>query len=239
MNASNRAIATALVTAFVMGNNSTLAGGLDNLSGLSQTEFLQLSKDLSAASSSKSVEPATPLGMTGFDISTSTAATKVYNTAAWAAVSGSHSDNLVQTKVSVSKGLSSRLDVGGFVSRVSSADATAAGAHAKYALVEGNAILPAVAVRGSYSRMQGASQMALSNTGLDLMISKGFLGLTPYAGMGTVYSNASATGKSDESFNQTKSFVGVSWNVLLLNLSAEYDRTGKSTSLGMKAGMRF
>jgi hypothetical protein len=57
--------------------------------------------------------------------------------------------------------------------------------------------------------------------------------------VGTVYSNAKATGKSDESFTQGKSFVGVSWNVLLLNLSAEYDRTGKNASVGLKAGVRF
>ncbi len=47
------------------------------------------------------------------------------------------------------------------------------------------------------------------------------------------------TGKSDESFTQSKSFVGVSWNVLLVNLSAEYDRTGKNASVGLKAGVRF
>jgi hypothetical protein len=44
---------------------------------------------------------------------------------------------------------------------------------------------------------------------------------------------------SDESFTQSKSFVGVSWNVLLVNLSAEYDRTGKNASVGLKAGVRF
>ena len=38
---------------------------------------------------------------------------------------------------------------------------------------------------------------------------------------------------------QTKSFVGVSWNILLVNLSAEYDRTGKNSSVGVKAGVRF
>jgi hypothetical protein len=57
--------------------------------------------------------------------------------------------------------------------------------------------------------------------------------------VGTVYSSATATGKSDESFTQSKAFAGVSWNILLLNLSAEYDRTGKNSTVGVKAGLRF
>jgi hypothetical protein len=87
--------------------------------------------------------------------------------------------------------------------------------------------------------MGGVSGMKLNNTGLDVLISKGFVGFTPYVGVGTVYSSAKATAKSDESFTQSKSFVGVSWNVLLVNLSAEYDRTGKNASVGLKAGVRF
>jgi hypothetical protein len=57
--------------------------------------------------------------------------------------------------------------------------------------------------------------------------------------VGTVHTSAKATGKTDESFTQSKSFVGVSWNILLLNLSAEYDRTGKNSTMGLKAGVRF
>jgi hypothetical protein len=145
----------------------------------------------------------------------------------------------MQTKLSVSKGLSGGWDVGGFMSNVSSTNVSVAGVHVKYALLEGNAITPAIAIRGSHSRMSGVSGMQLNNTGIDLLISKGFVGVTPYIGVGTVYSSVSATGKSDESFTQSKSFAGVSWNILLLNLSAEYDRTGKNSTVGVKAGLRF
>jgi hypothetical protein len=81
--------------------------------------------------------------------------------------------------------------------------------------------------------------MELNNTGADVLISKGFIGFTPYAGVGTVYSSAKATGQNDVCFTQTKSFAGVSWNILLINLSAEYDRTGKNSTVGVKAGLRF
>jgi hypothetical protein len=215
------------------------AGDLTNFSSLSQTEFLALSKDLAAVTSTKAIEPAAPLGISGFDVSASTSMTRIQDGATWAKASGDSATHLIQTKLSISKGLSGGWDVGGFVSKVPSTNVSVAGLHVKYALLEGNAITPAIAVRASHSRMGGVSGMALNNTGLDVLISKGFVGFTPYLGLGTVYSNAQATGKSDESFTQGKSFVGVSWNVLLVNLSAEYDRTGKNSTVGLKAGVRF
>jgi hypothetical protein len=215
------------------------AADLTSFNALSQTEFLALSKDLAASTSTKAMEPAAPLGISGFDVSGSVALTNTQAGGAWSKVSGDSMDQLTQTKLSVSKGLSGGWDVGGFVSKVSSTNVSATGVHVKYALLEGNAITPAIALRGSHSRMGGVSGMTLNNTGLDLLISKGFVGFTPYVGLGTVYSMAKATGKSDESFSQAKSFVGVSWNILLVNLSAEYDRTGKNSSVGFKAGVRF
>lgn len=215
------------------------AADLTSFNALNQTEFLALSKDLASATSAKAIEPASPLGISGFDISGSASLTNTQAGAAWNKVSGDSMNQLIQTKLSVSKGLPGGWDVGGFVSKVSSTNVSVTGVHVKYALLEGNAITPAIAVRGSHSRMGGVSGMALNNTGLDVLISKGFVGFTPYAGVGTVYTNATATGKSDESFSQAKSFVGVSWNILLVNLSAEYDRTGKNASVGIKAGVRF
>lgn len=220
-------------------SNSAMAGDVSISSAISQTEFLALSKDLAAVTSTKSIEPAAPLGITGFDVSASSSITKIQDSAAWTKASGDSKTNLMQTKLSVSKGLSGGWDVGGFMSKVQATNVSVAGVHVKYALLEGNAITPAIAIRGSHSRMSGVSGMQLNNTGLDLLISKGFVGFTPYVGVGTVYSNAKGTGQNDVSFTQSKTFAGVSWNVLLLNLSAEYDRTGKNSTVGLKAGLRF
>jgi hypothetical protein len=220
-------------------SNKTAAADLANFKDISQNEFLALSKDLAAVTSTKALEPAAPLGIKGFDVSASSSITKIQDSATWAKASGDGKTNLIQTKLSVSKGLSGGWDVGGFMSNVVSTNVSVAGVHVKFALLEGNAITPAIAIRGSHSRMSGVPGMQLNNTGLDLLISKGFVGFTPYAGVGTVYSSATATGKSDESFTQSKAFAGVSWNILLLNLSAEYDRTGKNSTVGVKAGLRF
>lgn len=240
MKIAQRFLSTTLTIAASMACTAQAnAADLTSFNALTQTEFLALSKDLAATTSTKAIEPASPLGITGFDISGSASLTSTQAGGAWSKVSGENMDHLTQTKLSISKGLPGGWDVGGFVSKVSSTNVSATGVHVKYALLEGNAITPAIALRGSHSRMGGVSGMELNNTGMDVLISKGFVGFTPYAGLGTVYTNAKATGKNDESFTQSKTFVGVSWNILLLNLSAEYDRTGKNSSVGFKAGVRF
>jgi hypothetical protein len=240
MKIAHSFLSLALTTASALTFSSVAtASDLTSFSTITQTEFLALSKDLAAITSTKAIEPAAPLGISGFDVSASTALTKIQDSATWTKVTGDSKTNLMQTKLSVSKGLSGGWDVGGFMAKVGSSNVSVAGVHVKYALLEGNAITPAIAVRGSHSRMGGVSGMELNNTGLDLLISKGFVGFTPYVGVGTVYSSAKATGKSDESFTQNKSFAGVSWNILLLNLSTEYDRTGKNSTVSFKAGLRF
>lgn len=240
MNIAQRLLPTTLTIAASLALSfQAHAADLTNFNALNQTEFLALSKDLAASTSAKAIEPAAPLGISGFDVSGSVSLTNTQAGSAWSKVSGDNMDQLTQTKLSVSKGLSGGWDVGGFVSNMSSTNVSATGVNIKYALLEGNAITPAIAVRGSHSRMGGVSGMTLNNTGLDLLISKGFVGFTPYAGLGTVYSMAKATGKSNESFSQAKSFVGVSWNITLINLSAEYDRTGNASSVSLKAGVRF
>lgn len=240
MNHVQRFLPTTLALAtFMAVNLNAQAGELSHWGSLSQSEFLAVSKDLAAVTSTKAIEPAAPLGLSGFDVSASSTMTRIQEGDAWRKASGDSQSYLTQTKLSVSKGLSNGWDVGGFVATVPSTSMSVTGVHAKYALLEGNAIAPALAVRGSYSHVGGVSGLALNNTGVDVLMSKGFVGVTPYLGLGTVYTRANATSQNDENFRQRKSFVGVSWNVLLVNLSAEYDRTGDNASFGLKAGVRF
>jgi len=232
-------LATGLAACF---SGQAIAGDLSNFTTISQTEFLSLGKDIAAATSTKTLEPASPMGVSGFDISGSTALTQTQATSAWSKVTGSDTQHLPLIKLSATKGLPWGLDIGVFTAKLPTTNMTVNGFHAKYALINGNSVMPAVALRASHSRMSGVSHMDLNNTSYDVLISKGFIGFTPYAGVGTVRSKANAKGISTltgESFNQQKAFVGASWNVLLLNLSGEYDRTGQTSSYSLKAGLRF
>lgn len=243
MKTSHHFLTMALAASFLTSlSSAVLAGDLSNFSTLNQAEFLSLSKDVAAATSAKQLEPAAPMGVTGFDVSGSTAMTQTQATGAWSKVTGSDTKHLPLIKLSATKGLPWGLDVGLFTAKLPTTNVTVNGIHAKYAILSGNSVMPALALRASHSRMGGVPQMELTNTSYDLLISKGLIGFTPYAGVGTVQSKANVKGVSTlsgESFSQPKTFVGASWNILLLNLSGEYDRTGQTSTYSLKAGLRF
>ena len=243
MKTARQLLPITLAVACALGSLSAAqAGDISHLGNLNQTEFLALSKDLAAATAHQPMEPAAPLGLAGFDISVATTSTSTHAGSAWNTATGDSMGHLLQGKVMATKGLPWGVDVGGFVSKSPNSNVTASGFHAKYALLEGGVLTPAIALRTSYSRLGGVSQMDLNNLAFDVLISKGFVGFTPYAGVGTVHSSAKVNGLNNiqnESFNQAKSFVGVSMNMLLVNLSAEYERVGNASTIGVKAGLRF
>ena len=226
----------------LMSVTSALSADISSLGSLNQSGFSALSKDLAAATNGNPMEPAAPLGISGFDLSGAVTMTNTQAATAWSQSTGDSMSRLMQTKIMVTKGLPWGLDVGSFVSQFANTNVSASGFHVKYALLEGNVVSPAVSVRSSYSRTGGASQLNVNNTAFDVLISKGFVGFTPYAGVGTVRSNAKVNGVSNlnnESFSQAKSFVGLSMNMTLINLTAEYERVGSTSTLGVKAGLRF
>lgn len=220
------------------------AGDFDQLQNLaSQSEFRALSEDLGAAMDYKGLVPAEPLGITGFDVGVEATATELKNShIVDTATGGAISDTLLVPKVHVHKGLPFGLDVGAFYGTLDSSKGDLIGAELRYALLEGGVAEPAVAVRASYTRLDGVSQLALETKGLDLMISKGFGPMTPFGGIGRRWVDShpdASTGWNDESFSLDKAFAGVNFNFVLLNLAFEADKTGSDVSYGAKIGLRF
>ena len=88
--------------------------------------------------------------------------------------------------------------------------------------------LPAMAIRGSYTRVLGGSDIDLETYGVDLSISKRVFFMTPYAGVGEVWIRSSTDSRAlttqfKETQNLSKAFVGVKFHLLLLSLVAEAD----------------
>jgi hypothetical protein len=73
------------------------------------------------------------------------------------------------------------------------------------------------------------------------MLSKRFTAVTPYAGVGAVrvVSEASGSGLSRESFNETRFFTGVNVNLAAINVALEAEKQGDNTTLSAKLGWRF
>lgn len=223
-----------------------------DLSGLAgaeaQKKFLLLSEDLASALSYKAVAPAEPLGLTGFDIGVELSATKMNNASAWAgAVSNGKSiDTLPVPKLHVHKGLPFDIDVGVVYTSIPTTNIQLIGGELRYAIIGGNVALPAVAIRGTMTKMSGVDNLAFDTKGLELTVSKGFVMITPYAALGQVWTTSDpsvcATPTNclkKEDIQQTKMALGANVNLGLVNLSLEGDKTGDNTTYSAKVGFRF
>lgn len=208
-----------------------------------QSDFRLLSEDLGAALSYKAVAPAEPLGLTGFDIGLEATATKLEHAAIFErASSGDAPSTLIIPKLHIHKGLPLGIDIGAFYSAVPNSNIELWGAELRYALLKGGTVTPAVAVRGSYTTLQGVDRLDLDTKALDISISKGFTLLTPYVGVGKVWVDSTpdtSTGLRPEDFSYSKYFVGLNLNFGLINIALETDKTGDATSYSAKFGWRF
>lgn len=221
------------------------AADINTLQNLGQPEFRALSEDLGAALSYKALAPAEPLGITGFDIGVEVTATSVEHSELFKEATGSSVDSLPTAKLHVHKGLPLNFDVGAFYSSVPDSNIKLVGAELRYAFMEGGVALPAVALRGTYTRLSGVDQLDLNTRGLELTASKGFAMFTPYAGVGKVWTTSTPQNipapltLSEERFSQNKLFVGGNFNFGLTNIAIEGDKTGDATSYGLKLGFRW
>lgn len=211
----------------------------------SQATFSDLVKDLGAAINYKSVSPAEPLGITGFDIGFEISATSVENKATLNNVFGGDvPSTLYVPKLHAHKGLPFGLDVGAFYSKVPSSNIKLLGGELKYAILEGSTVTPALALRGTYSKLSGVDNLTLNTTGIELAISKGFAMFTPYAGVGAVRYSGDASvstlpNLSSEHINKTKVFLGLNFNLGLVNIAAETEKLGDNSTTSAKIGLRF
>ena len=220
------------------------AAEINTLGALVQPEFKLFSEDLGAALSYKAVIPAEPLGITGFDLGLEVTSTEMKNSTLWRTATGGGSalSSLIVPKLHVHKGLPLNIDVGAFYSAVPTTNIKLYGGELRYAILEGGIAAPAVAIRGSVSKLTGVDQLSFGTKGLDLSISKGFAMFTPYAGVGRVWVDSTpvaSNGLTKETFQLGKVFVGGNLNFGLINLALEYDKTGSAQSYSAKLGFRF
>jgi hypothetical protein len=221
-----------------------MAASITTLNLLGQSEFRTLSEDLGAALSYKPVTPAAPLGTTGFDMGIEVTQTDMSKSSQiWTKATGGGSSisKLYIPKLHVDKGLPFGIDIAAFYSKIPTTNISLYGGELRYAILDGGLAQPAIAIRGSFTKLSGVSQLSLNTTGLDISISKGFAMFTPYAGIGQVWVNSTANGVNlaAEKFTQGKVFLGANLNLGFSNLAAEIDKTGGIQSISMKLGFRF
>jgi hypothetical protein len=217
------------------------AGEFTSVGTLAQGEFHRLAEDLGAAFAYKGVTPATPLGPVGFDVGVEVTGTRMQDSALFArAGAGSHSQ-LVIPKLHVTKGLFGGLDIGAFAGGSGDVSAALFGAELRYAIVDDTVVTPAVAVRLSGTRATGLGDLRIGTAAADVMVSKAFVALTPYAGAGVarVQARVSGSALAEEKFNKGRVFGGLNVNLVGANFALEAEKMGGNTSLSAKVGLRF
>jgi hypothetical protein len=220
------------------------AADINSIQLLSQNEFRLLSEDLGAALSFKPLIPSEALGITGFDLGAAVTGTKLKNVAIIekASSGGDVPSVLPVPTLRLHKGLPLNLDVGVAFSQVPGTNIRYTGGELRWAILPGSTLTPAVAIRGTLTRLTGVDQLDFDTKSLDISISKGFANVTPYGGIGQVWVKSTpkgVPGLRGEDFTQTKVFGGVNVNLGLANLAFEADSTGGTTSIGAKLGLRF
>jgi hypothetical protein len=208
---------------------------------LAQDEFHRISQDLGAAFSYKGVTPATPLGLTGFDVGIEVTDTRMENSRLFSRAGAGEQSRLLIPKIHVHKGLFAGLDIGAFVAAVPEVDATLFGGELRYAVMDDGLATPAVGLRLSGTKATGTGDLKINTAAADVIVSKRFTAITPYAGGGMVRIQSSVSGSplADEKFNKGRVFAGVNVNLLAVNLAFEAEKMGDNTSLSAKVGWRF
>lgn len=237
-----------LLSLFAGFSSAASAASISTLNALAATSFRLLSEDLGSALSYKPVTPPTPLGLTGFDVGLEVTATDISkSTAALSAASGGGNSisTLVVPKLHVAKGLPFGIDLAAFISSIPTTNIKLIGGEFRFALLSGGIAIPAVGLRLAATQLSGVEQLSFNTKSVDISISKGFLLITPYIGIGQVFvkSEANIAGLGGivlrESFSQSKVFAGANLNLGLINFALEGDKTGGATSYGFKVGFRW
>lgn len=238
-----RSFRFALLSALLCAAPAT-AQEIDRLQTIGQAQFRLLSEDLGAALSYHAQIPAEPLGITGFDFGVGVTATRMENAAILQQVTSDDADATIYVPtLRLHKGLPAGFDIGLTYASIPGSNIRYTGGELRYAILQGGVASPALAVRGSVTKLSGVDQLAFDTRGVDVSISKGFAFLTPYAGIGRVWVESDPRGTASflrtEKFSLTKAFVGIGMNFALLNLNFQVDKTGEATSSSLKLGWRF
>ena len=171
------------VIALVLAVRPARAGSFAFDAHFTQSDLEGLAEGIGDALTFPNLGTAAPTGLAGFDVVAAAGGPEVDTDSSWwhyvdARTAGGV---LYGQRVIVRKGLPLNLDVGVQAGQV--AGESFQGGEVRWAVLEGGAVSPAIALRASYSRLSSAAFKCEVAEG-QLFISKGFLVVSPYGGLG-------------------------------------------------------
>lgn len=215
------------------------ADDLDLRTDANQNDFAAVAEDLSAAIAYKSVQPAAPQGLIGFDVGAIASYTSVENEDAWRRLTGESVGEVGFIGLAASKGLPLNFDVAAYYTVIPGTDAKLYGAEARYAIWDGNIALPSIAFRLGYSELTGEDDIEADALSYDVSISKTFPILTPYIGYGRVDSTVTPQGNAaafynEEDYDLDRVFLGTKISLAIMSIGLEAEQTGDNTGFNLR-----
>lgn len=160
---------------------------------ITQEQFEQFSRLAAQAIYHTPVEPARAGNLLRFDIGVAAVAVPIQTNAAYWQNSVNDdftlSNYFAVPRLVVSKGIS-LATVSGSYAKVPDTDISVIGGALDIPIINGGLLSPTLALRGSYSQLQGVDEFDLKTYGVELFLSKGFGPVTPYAAIGRARSDA-------------------------------------------------
>jgi hypothetical protein len=196
-----------------------------------------MSDDALALIDYKALGPAESTGWTGFSIGVIGSYLPIDAGSDWQKVTGKDYSGIALVGGQVTKGLPLDLDVGAFYTVVPDTSVVVYGGELRWALLEGSTTQPALALRGSYSKVTGINRLELDSKAVDLSLSKGFTIFTPYVGAGYVWGTAtpdSSTLMHEHRSETVKGFVGLRITLGFFGLTPEVEQVGDRTLYNLK-----
>jgi hypothetical protein len=195
--------------------------------GFTQSYFHDLTKQAGLAISFTQNAPAAALDFPHFDVGVESSFTQIDSGAPYWQLTypGNPPHLLPVPRIRVRIGLPFGIDVGGVYGYDPSTDAKMAGGEVKWAAFQGGTVMPAIAIRGSYTALLGVSDINLETYAADVSISKGFAIFTPYIGLGEILirssENSPLVSLSSEQIFEPRGFVGVQIGIPFVRFAIE------------------
>ena len=216
------------------------AGEFADVRQLSQDAFARLSSDLAAVTALRALSPGVTLNLLGIDVGVEVGVTNVDAGDVWRKAGGG-ATQVVSPRLSVHKGSAAGVDIGASIGIAGGAGTQMVGGIVRYQFVDPGVALPSATLRLTGNREFGSSSVSVRSIGVDLVVAKPLLIVTPYLGIGSVQTTtrAPSTTLSSVTVNRTRTFVGFDARLAFATLSAEAEKIGAATTVSGKIGFRF
>lgn len=175
---------------------------------------------------------AAPLGLIGFDVYAEASVDRGFeSSAADDLINGTLTDGAMAVgRIGVRKGLPGGIDLGVSYGQTFGGKVKLASADLQWAILHGGILEPAVSLRFTGTgTVGGTGTYDLRQGGAEILVSKGFTVLTPYAGAGVVTSRGRLNRIHGSTLQETDTrgiaYAGVTLNLLLPKITVEVEKS--------------